>query len=132
MTLASFNNPYSRQHDIFGDCGQLVDDALFLSDDLILVNFMTFENLEYFQDNYWTIMEAKNGQIKAIDDTITTLNNHKFHLDDSFTGLASGETSLIFRKGLRKQEEKRITLWDFTGKTRKFDTAERLRKMETE
>ena len=37
--LASIMNPGSRCHDVFGDHGQLIDNAIFLSDDLMLVNF---------------------------------------------------------------------------------------------
>ena len=39
VCLASIMNPESRCHDIFGDNGQLVDNAIFLSDNLMLVNF---------------------------------------------------------------------------------------------
>ena len=39
IALASFMKPSRRCHDIFGDTGQLVDNALFLGDNLLLVDF---------------------------------------------------------------------------------------------
>ena len=37
--LATFTNPEKRCHDIFGDYGQLIDNAIFISNNLILINF---------------------------------------------------------------------------------------------
>ena len=37
--LATFTNPEKRCRDIFGDSGQLIDNAIFISNRLILVNF---------------------------------------------------------------------------------------------
>ena len=39
---------------------------------------------------------------------------------------------LIFRQGKEKQEEKRITFWQNSGKIKMLDTAERLREIEKE
>ena len=39
---------------------------------------------------------------------------------------------LVFRQGIEKQEEKRITYWRNSGKIKMLDTAERLRELEKE
>ena len=56
--LATFINPEKRCHDIFGDYGQLVNNAVFISDRLLLVNFSTYEGYSYFQDHYWTLIDC--------------------------------------------------------------------------
>ena len=39
---------------------------------------------------------------------------------------------LVFRSGVDKQEEKKITYWRNSGRIKMLDTAERLREMEKE
>ena len=78
VVLASFMNPATRAQDILGDIGQFVDDAVFVSDNLILVNFMTVESFNFFQDQYWTLLDSRNGQILRLDKRIKTLNDRLF------------------------------------------------------
>ena len=58
LVLASFLDPSSRCRDIFGDTGQLIDNAIFLDSELLLVNFQAIKSYSFFQDLYWTLMST--------------------------------------------------------------------------
>ena len=102
-------NPATRAHDILGDIGQIVDDAIFVSDDLILVNFMTIESFSFFQDQYWTLLH-RDGQILRLDKRIKTLNDRLFKYQAFFDirvqttedGDLEKFKCLVFRKGKKK------------------------------
>ena len=140
VVLASFMNPATRAQDILGDIGQFVDDAVFVSDNLILVNFMTVESFNFFQDQYWTLLDSRNGQIMRLDKRIKTLNDRLFkyqaYFDIKVQTTEEGELEkfkcLVFRKGKKKQEEKQITFVKKSGKIKVLDASERLREIQKE
>lgn len=128
--LACYVHPNRRTQDIFGDVGQMIDNAIFVNSDNLLVNFATYENACFFQNQYWTMIDT-NGQIQEIDKRINSLKDHHSFFYKCWD-LANGEKFLIFRKGTKHKLEKRVQQWRSTGSIKLFDTAERLRQLESE
>ena len=125
--LACYLHPNRRTQDIFGDVGQMIDNAIFVNNDNLLVNFATYENSCFFQDQYWTLIDT-NGQLKDIDERIKSLKDRKSYFYKSWD-LANGEKFLIFRKGTKCKLEKQVQQWRSSGSIKLFDTAERLRQL---